>query len=63
MEFEVVSDFLPTGVQPQAINEIVSNFQNNFKVYGREGDKIRGYKIKKEVLYGRSTFFCPEIQK
>ena len=52
-----------------SINDYVSpdgtlgNFQNNFKVYGREGDKIRGYKIKKEVLYGRSTFFCPEIQK
>ena len=52
-----------------SINDYVSpdgtlgNFQNNFKVYGREGDKIRGYKIKKEVLYGRSTFFCPELQK
>ena len=52
-----------------SINDYVSpdgtlgNFQNNFKVYGREGNKIRGYKIKKEVLYGRSTFFCPDIQK
>ena len=41
----------------------VGNFQNNFKVYGREGHKIKGCDIKKEVLYGRSTFFCPEIQK
>lgn len=51
------------------INDYISpdgtlgNFQNNFKVYGKEGKKIRGYKIKKMVLYGRSTFFCPEIQK
>ena len=50
------------------INDYISpdgtlgNFQNNFKVYGKEGRKIRGYKIKKVVLYGRSTFFCPEIQ-
>jgi len=42
---------------------ILGNFQNNFKVYGREGHKIKGCEIKKEVLYGRSTFFCPEIQK
>ena len=52
-----------------SINDYVSpdgtlgNFQNNFKVYGREGCKIKGCDIKKEVLYGRSTFFCPEIQK
>ena len=51
------------------INDYISpdgtlgNFQNNFKVYGKEGKKIRGYIIKKMVLYGRSTFFCPEIQK
>ncbi len=37
MEFEVVSDFLPTGDQPQAINEIVSNFQNNFKYVTLQG--------------------------
>ena len=52
-----------------SINDYVSpdgtlgNFQNNFKVYGREGYKIKGCYIKKEVLYGRSTFFCPDIQK
>jgi len=52
-----------------SINDYVSpdgtlgNFQNNFKVYGKEGLKIKGYYIKKVVLYGRSTFFCPEIQK
>ena len=37
MEFEVVSDFLPTGDQPQAINEIVYNFQNNFKYVTLQG--------------------------
>jgi len=52
-----------------SINDYISpdgtlgNFQNNFKVYGMEGYKIKGNNIKKEVLYGRSTFFCPEIQK
>ncbi|MDC0193134.1 bifunctional DNA-formamidopyrimidine glycosylase/DNA-(apurinic or apyrimidinic site) lyase [Pelagibacteraceae bacterium] len=42
---------------------ILGNFQKNFKVYGREGYKIKGCEIKKVVLYGRSTFFCPDIQK
>ena len=41
----------------------LGNFQNNFKVYGKEGLLVRGFKIKKVILYGRSTFFCPEIQK
>ena len=36
---------------------ILGNFQKNFKVYGRAGDKIKGSEIKKEVLYGRSKFF------
>ena len=37
MEFQVVSDFLPTGDQPQAINEIVSNFQTNCKYVTLQG--------------------------
>ena len=41
----------------------LGNFQNNFKVYGKEGKITRGHKIEKIVLYGRSTFFCPGIQK
>ncbi len=51
-----------------SINDYISpdgtlgNFQNNFRVYGREGYTIRGFKIKKIVLYGRSTFYCPQIQ-
>ena len=28
MEFQLVSDFQPTGDQPQAIKEIVNQFQN-----------------------------------
>ena len=52
-----------------SINDYVSpdgmlgNFQKNFKVYGREGYTIKGCEIKKVVLHGRSTFFCPDIQK
>ena len=52
-----------------SINDYVSpdgtlgNFQNNFKVYGKAGFHVKGFEIKKTVLYGRSTFFCPEIQK
>ena len=52
-----------------SINDYVSpdgtlgNFQNTFKVYGREGYKIKGCEIKKVILHGRSTFFCPDIQK
>ncbi len=52
-----------------SINDYISpdgtlgNFQNNFKVYGLSGQKIKGYEIKKAILYGRSTFFCPNIQK
>ena len=41
----------------------LGNFQNKFKVYGRKGYKIKGCDIKKVVLHGRSTFFCPDIQK
>ena len=28
MEFQIVSDFKPTGDQPQAIKEIVNQFEN-----------------------------------
>ena len=42
---------------------ILGNFQKNFKVYGRAGYKIKGCEIKRVVLHGRSTFFCPDIQK
>ena len=42
---------------------VLGNFQKKFKVYGRAGYKIKGCEIIKVVLHGRSTFFCPDIQK
>ena len=41
----------------------IGNFQTNFKVYNREGGKIFGAHIKKITQYGRSTYYCPELQK
>ena len=40
----------------------IGHFQNNFKVYNRDGQKILGYEIKRIMQYGRSTFYCPEMQ-
>ena len=40
----------------------LGSFQNNFKVYNRKDQKIRGKIVKKIVQYGRSTFYSPEIQ-
>ena len=40
----------------------LGNFQKNFKVYNKEGKKIGKHTILKIVQYGRSTFYCPEIQ-
>jgi len=41
----------------------LGNFQNKFKVYNKENKKILGFRIKRAVQYGRSTYYCPEIQK
>ena len=41
----------------------LGNFQSNFKVYGKEGKKIYNCIIKKDILYGRSTFYCSKLQK
>lgn len=41
----------------------LGNFQNNFQVYNQAGRKIFGKPIKKIVQYGRSTYFCPDLQK
>ena len=41
----------------------VGNFQSNFKVYNKAGYKILGKTIKKIVQYGRSTYYCPDLQK
>lgn len=40
----------------------LGSFQNNFKVYNKEGFTIRGKIIKKIAQYGRSTYYCPKIQ-
>ena len=42
---------------------IVGNYQNNFRVYSKDGQKILGKTIKKIIQYGRSTYYCPKIQK
>ena len=41
----------------------LGNFQNKFKVYNREGQKINGIIVKKILQYGRSTYYCSELQK
>ena len=40
----------------------LGNFQSNFKVYNKEGEKIGDDKVKKIIQYGRSTFYCPKLQ-
>ena len=42
---------------------ILGNFQNNFKVYNQEGKKIYSFKIRRIKQNGRSTFYCPKLQK
>ena len=41
----------------------LGNFQNEFRVYNKEGQKINNKLIRKIKQYGRSTYYCPEIQK
>ena len=41
----------------------LGNFQNNFRVYNRENKTILGHKIKRINQYGRSTYYCPDLQK
>ncbi len=41
----------------------LGNFQNEFKVYNKEKETVKGYKVKRIVQNGRSTFYCPEMQK
>ena len=41
----------------------LGNFQNKFKVYNKEDKKISKYKIVRIKQCGRSTFFCPGLQK
>ena len=41
----------------------LGNFQNKFKVYNKEDKKISKFKIVRIKQCGRSTFFCPGLQK
>ena len=41
----------------------LGNFQSNFFVYNKEGKNISKFAIKKVIQYGRSTYYCPELQK
>lgn len=45
-----------------SVDGTVGNFQNNFKVYNRDGQKRLGHKIKRIMQYGRPTFYCPGMQ-
>ena len=45
-----------------AADGTLGSFQSNFKVYGKDGQKISNCIIKKDILYGRSTYYCPKIQ-
>jgi formamidopyrimidine-DNA glycosylase len=40
-------------------------FQNHFRVYGRTGEPCRKCRaaIRRVILGGRSTHFCPKCQK
>mgnify|MGYP001245458233 CR=1 FL=1 len=46
----------------QNIDGTLGNFQNNFKVYGKEGEYITNEKIVKIIQHGRSTFYCQKLQ-
>ena len=47
----------------ESIDGTLGNFQTKFKVYNRENKKILNHRIKRIKQSGRSTFYCPNIQK
>jgi len=47
----------------RASDGTIGNFQLNFKVYGKVKKKINNYRIIKTIQHGRSTYYCPELQK
>ena len=47
----------------KSVEGLLGNFQSNFKVYGKEGQKVSKFEIIKIVQYGRATFYCPGLQK
>jgi formamidopyrimidine-DNA glycosylase len=46
-----------------ATDGTLGNFQTKFKVYNKEDKKILNFKIRRIKQSGRSTFFCPDLQK
>lgn len=51
MQFQLVSDFKPTGDQPQAIQEIVSQFENNHPYVTLQG----GNGFWKNIYHGKCS--------
>ncbi len=47
----------------RASDGTLGNFQSNFKVYSMEGKIVGNDTVVKIIQYGRSTFYCPRIQK
>ena len=47
------------------VNGLSGLFQNQFAVYGREGEACRacGSLIRQSVIGGRSSFWCPRCQR
>ena len=45
-----------------ATDGTLGSFQTNFKVYNKNGQKVKGKNIQKIVQYGRSTYYCPAFQ-
>ena len=41
----------------------LGNFQTKFKVYNRKDEKISNFRIRRIKQCGRSTFYCPDVQK
>jgi len=46
-----------------SVDGTLGNFQTKFKVYNRENEKISKFRVRRVIQYGRSTFFCPNLQK
>jgi formamidopyrimidine-DNA glycosylase len=53
-----ISDFVNVGQQ-------TGYFQMNFRVYGKDGQACRNCRsiVKKQVLGGRASYYCPKCQK
>ncbi|MDP3941834.1 MAG: bifunctional DNA-formamidopyrimidine glycosylase/DNA-(apurinic or apyrimidinic site) lyase [bacterium] len=71
--FEALKQVLTKGLEVGGASEwqyvnalgVAGNYQNFFQVYGKQGKKCPrcGEAIKKIVMAGRGTFYCPGCQK